>query len=363
MERDLNMLTRTFTGKRVFITGHTGFKGSWLSLWLKLLGAEVTGYALPAERTEDHFNVLNLRSQIDHIEGNILDFDRLTRSMQAARPEFVFHLAAQPLVRRSYLEPRETFETNVTGSVNVLEAVRSLSSQPVLIYVTSDKCYRDQQWNWGYRENDPLGGHDPYSASKACAELVFSSYQQSFFAASGLRAGSVRAGNVIGGGDWAPDRIVPDCIRALRSGRAIQIRNPRSVRPWQHVLEPLAGYLTLAALLAQADAETLPRLTGQAWNYGPAQESHRTVTDLADVLIERWGEGETVVTAAAENWKETAMLYLNCDKTLQQVGWRPRWDFEATIQATVDWYRCWTKGVDPWKLSCSQIGRYMEARA
>jgi CDP-glucose 4,6-dehydratase len=356
-------LTRILAGRRVFVTGHTGFKGAWLSAWLHMLGAEVTGYALPPERDEDLFNVFDLKSRLTHIEGDVRDLPRLAKAIRSAKSEIVFHLAAQPLVRRSYAEPHLTFDTNVMGSVNLLEAVRNCGSALVLIYVTSDKCYRDNNWTWGYRENDALGGHDPYSASKACAELVFASYQQSYFAQVGLRAGSVRAGNVIGGGDWAADRIVPDCIRALLKGDPINIRSPQSVRPWQHVLEPLFGYITLAGRMIQANDAEASLLAGQAWNYGPPHDSHRTVAELVQLLTKNWGGGEVRVTPDSANWKETATLYLNCEKSQHHLGWRPCWDFEGAVQTTVDWYRQCSQGANAWQLSTQQISSYMKGQA
>lgn len=263
----IKTLRETYANRRVFVTGHTGFKGSWLSSWLTLLGAEVTGFALAPEREQDHFHRLGLSQRMRHIEGDIRDAGGLETALRNAAPEFVFHLAAQALVRRSYVEPKQTFETNVAGSVNLLEAVRATPSVRALVYVTSDKCYREAATPGGYREADPLGGRDPYSASKACAELVFTSYQASFLAQRAtFAAASVRAGNVIGGADWAQDRIVPDCVRALLVDQPILIRNPQAVRPWQHVLEALGGYLHLAALLA---SERGKEFEG-AWNFGPA---------------------------------------------------------------------------------------------
>jgi CDP-glucose 4,6-dehydratase len=353
----ISRIVRTFPGARVFITGHTGFKGSWLAAWLQNLGAEVTGYALPPESEEGHFSSLALSRQIHHIEGDTRDADRLRAAVAKTQPHFIFHLAAQPLVRRSYRQPRLTFETNVMGSVNLLEATRACEVAPVLIYVTSDKCYLDQQWTWGYRESDLLGGDDPYSASKACAELVFACYQQSYFRPSRIRCASVRAGNVIGGGDWSEDRIVPDCMRALREERPIQIRNPGAVRPWQHVLEPLSGYLALAAGLV---ADEVP--SGQSWNFGPAGECHRDVGELVENVLQRWGSGSVEICPAPEtNRKESQTLYLNCDKTWRALGWRARWNFQRTVEATVDWYRCWMRGVDAWKLTSGQICAYSEA--
>jgi CDP-glucose 4,6-dehydratase len=344
-----------FEGKRVFITGHTGFKGSWLASWMHLLGADVTGYALPPDREGSHFELLGLAKRIRHIEGDLRDATRLNRAVSTAKPEFLFHLAAQPLVRCSYAEPKYTFDTNIGGSVNLLEAVRECETARVLIYVTSDKCYRNKESQQGYRETDELGGDDPYSASKACAELVFASYQASFFNTPGsVRAASVRAGNVIGGGDWAADRIVPDCIRALLKNEPIPVRNPHAVRPWQHVLEPLSGYIALAAAL---DRNANYR---GAWNFGPSRQSHRTVGELVDTLIELWGSGSKCVAPQAERpLKETSFLYLNCDKAIRDLGWEPVLTFRESLRETVDWYRAAEQGQNIWDLTKSQINAYV----
>lgn len=350
-------LRESFRGKRVLVTGDTGFKGSWLSLWLRQLGAEVHGYSLPPERAEDHYCMLGLESLIDHVTGDIRDLSAVKQVFERVQPEVVFHLAAQPLVRYSYTEPKLTFDTNVAGSVNILEAARECGSLRALIYVTSDKCYRNNEWIWGYRENDELGGHDPYSASKAAAELVFSSYQDSFFQARAeFGAASVRAGNVIGGGDWALDRIVPDAIRALRSGEAIQIRNPNSTRPWQHVLEPLSGYLLTAANLL-AD----PKRFAGAWNFGPDSRSIRTVGDLADMIVRCWGQGATQHARQANAPHEACLLHLNCDKAHQLMDWRPKWDVERAVAETVGWYREVHLGGDAMEISSRQITAYMES--
>jgi CDP-glucose 4,6-dehydratase len=322
-------------GKRVLVTGHTGFKGSWLCVALKELGAEVTGYALPPEGADSHFELLELEKSIRHVIGDIRDGGKLQTVFDDAMPEIVFHLAAQALVRRSYDEPKLTFDTNVAGSVNVLEAVRNTSSVRSFVYITSDKCYLNREWEWGYRENDELGGHDPYSASKAAAEVVFSGYQSSFFRRrETLGASSVRAGNVIGGGDWALDRIVPDCIRSLRDGNPITLRSPESTRPWQHVLEPLSGYLLLAARLYE---------TGQpysgAWNFGPNSGEIRTVSALAEKIIEHWGHGRIEIDKSAATFHEARLLHLNCDKAHQLLGWTPHWAFDRTVAETVRWYR------------------------
>ena len=353
-------LRGTFANRRVFVTGHTGFKGSWLSAWLTLLGAEVTGYALAPERDRDHFHLLGLDRRMRHIEGDIRDAARLEAAVREAAPEFVFHLAAQPLVRRSYVQPRHTFETNVSGSVNLLEAVRETPSVRTLVYVTSDKCYREAATPGGYREGDALGGRDPYSASKACAELVFVSYQASFLAERpGFAAASVRAGNVIGGGDWAEDRIVPDCVRALEAGQPILIRNPQAVRPWQHVLEALGGYLHLAALLAGGRGKEFEG----AWNFGPNLESHRNVQDLVRAVIATWGSGSVRYPAfhGQPQPVEAHTLVLNCEKARQQLGWRPRWDFAEAVRQTMLWYRQSADNSKTWDLTAGQIEGYAGA--
>ena len=345
-----------FEGKRVFITGHTGFKGSWLAAWMHQLGADVTGFALPPDYPDSHFEKLGLAKRINHIEGDLRDADRLRQALCEAKPDFVFHLAAQPLVRRSYAEPKLTFDTNIGGSVNLLEAVRACDTVRVLIYVTSDKCYRNQESRRGYRETDELGGHDPYSASKACAELVFASYQASFFNAShSVMSASVRAGNVIGGGDWAADRIVPDSIRALLARQAIAVRNPGAVRPWQHVLEPLSGYVALATELYHGHKDR-----GGAWNFGPAHEAHRRVEELVDAVIEFWGSGSMTLLAPTNgNLKETSFLYLNCEKAIHELGWSPMFTFREAVRETVEWYRRATETDNVWELTRSQIDAYM----
>ena len=352
----MDELVKFYRGKRVLVTGDTGFKGSWLCLWLKELGAEVTGYALPPDQTPSHFDLLGLAKQIRHVDGNILDTTSLARVFSAVQPEILFHLAAQPIVRLSYASPKETFDTNVGGSVNVLEQVRCCSSLRSVIYVTSDKCYKNKEWIWGYRENDELGGHDPYSASKAAAEIVFVSYQSSFFQQrEGFGAASVRAGNVIGGGDWAVDRIVPDCVRALRQGRPIELRFPAATRPWQHVLEPLSGYLLLGQRLWEN-----PQAFAGAWNFGPGDEAIRTVEQLTRRFTEVWGQGAITGTANTFKPHEAGKLTLNCDKARQLLGWRPQWNFDRTVTETAEWYRHWSTGEDVAAISHAQILRYME---
>lgn len=343
-----------FKNKKVIVTGDTGFKGSWLALWLHKLGADVLGYSLPPLRSMDHYSAINLHMMITHVDGDIRDHAFLKKVFDDFKPEFLFHLAAQALVRLSYNDPKLTFDTNIAGSVNILEMVRSSSSLRSVIYVTSDKCYRNREWIWGYRENDELGGHDPYSASKAAAEMVFSSYGDSFFKnKKECGVASVRAGNVIGGGDWADDRILPDTVKSLRVGKPVVLRNPQATRPWQHVLEPLSGYLTLAARLYQS-----PEKYSGSWNFGPRGESFKTVANLAEKIIECWGGGEIIINRDPHAPHEAGLLHLNCDKANNLLHWHPQWDFNNTVEKTVKWYR----ETDTSKLrsiSISQINEYM----
>jgi CDP-glucose 4,6-dehydratase len=349
-----------YSGKRVFITGDTGFKGSWLSLWLSELGAEVTGYALPPGYPRSHFELLGLDRTIRHIDGDIRDAASLAKHLRAARPEFVFHLAAQSLVRRSYADPLETFSTNVLGSAHLLDAVRNAPSVRALIYVTSDKCYLNKEWEWSYRETDELGGHDPYSASKAAAEKVFQGYYHSFLKhRPELGAATVRAGNVIGGGDWAEDRLIPDCIRALQNGKPIVLRNPDATRPWQFVLEPVGGYLAHALKLAQA-----PQRYAGSWNYGPEAGSLRTVAEVVGRIIELWGAGKIERETANDARHEAMLLQLSIDKVRGQLGWRPVYDAAKSIDQTVRWYRTMDRGnASAADLSRAQIREYMAAAA
>jgi CDP-glucose 4,6-dehydratase len=345
----------TFKGKRILITGNTGFKGSWISLWLKELGADVVGYALPPSREDDHFNLIGLDKIIHHVNGDIQELPSLQRTFNEFQPEILFHLAAQPLVRFSYEEPKLTFDTNVGGSVNILEAIRSTDSLRAAIYVTSDKCYLNKEWTWGYRENDELGGRDPYSASKAAAELIFSAYMDSYLnQRRDFGAASVRAGNVIGGGDWSQDRIVPDSIKSLIKKEPIILRNPMSTRPWQHVLEPLSGYLILAARLYES-----PKAYSGSWNFGPRGESIHTVSDLAHKIVSCWGHGEVQIRNQGESPHEAGLLHLNCDKAHQLLGWYPKWGFESTVEETVKWYREVNNGVPALQITKKQINDFM----
>lgn len=345
-----------YAGKRVFVTGHTGFKGAWLTYLLNQLGADVTGFALPPEQGASHFEMLDLRSKISHIEGDIRDSAALHAALNEAQPEFVFHLAAQALVKRSYADPAGTFNTNVMGSVNLLDSVRQCESVRSLVYITSDKCYENVEWFWGYRENDTLGGHDPYSASKAAAEIVFSAYVRSFFASrSALGAATARAGNVIGGGDWAADRIVPDCIRAIEQGESILLRNPNATRPWQHVLEPLSGYLLLGAKLFDH-----PKQYAGSWNFGPATTEVRTVHDVAKSIVHHLGRGRIEVSNSQPTHHEARLLQLNCDKAHQLLGWRPRWNVDKTLAATAQWYKVILDGGNVEALTKSQLKDYFD---
>ncbi len=346
-----------FRGKTVLITGDTGFKGSWLSFWLHELGAKVVGIALPPDQKDGLFEALELHKKIRHSDVDIRNVEVVQKIFNETKPEFVFHLAAQSLVRKSYFEPKATWDTNVGGSTNILEAVRSCSSVKSLIYVTSDKCYKNKEWLWGYRENDELGGHDLYSSSKAAAELLFTSYQKCFLEKiENLGASSVRAGNVIGGGDWSADRIVPDCITSLLKHAPIPVRNPASIRPWQHVLDPLNGYL----LLAYKQSTSSKELSGN-WNFGPDATSNKTVMELVNSIIEHWGSG-SFVTPSREGQvlHEASLLQLNCDKAKHILNWRPVWDFKRTINETIFWYKALSEKRNMEEVTRHQIQTFMK---
>ena len=317
------------------VTGHTGFKGSWLCEWLLSLGAEVTGLALEPDTTPSLFNQLGLADRLTHVVGDIRSQETVSRVLAAAKPDFLFHMAAQPLVRRSYREPVETWSTNVLGTIHVMEALRRLDKPCAAVCVTTDKCYENREWLWGYRETDPLGGHDPYSSSKAAAEIAVASWRRSFFQGPErqVRIASARAGNVVGGGDWAEDRIVPDSMRALSQGEPIKVRNPAATRPWQHVIEPLAGYLRLAEALAQA-----ARPPCEAFNFGPSLASNRPVGELVATILEHW-PGEWLDRSDPTAPHEANLLHLQIDKAHHQLGWQPRWDYATTLARTVGWYR------------------------
>jgi CDP-glucose 4,6-dehydratase len=352
-----------YKGKKVFVTGHTGFKGSWLVSWLLSSGADVVGYSLEPPTEPSFFDACGLERRIRSLIGDVRDFDNLYRAISKEMPEFVFHLAAQTLVRLSYSMPRETFETNIMGTVNVLEAVRRCGSVRALVNVTSDKCYENFEWFWGYRENDKMGGHDCYSASKGCSELVTNAFRNSFFSDndSHVRVASVRAGNVIGGGDWAEDRLLPDCVRALRAGRSIMVRNPRSIRPWQYVLEPLSGYLLLGQKLAESGDDCY--CTG--WNFGPELSDTIPVEEVVNEVIRAWGGGHWRCPNNREPAEhEATFLRLDCSKAFHILGWRPVYDIHTAISRTVDWYKKFHDGgVDMFEFSLHEIALYCDSAA
>lgn len=351
-------LKNSFAGRRVLVTGHTGFKGAWLALWLRELGASVTGYALPPEENALYQKV-GLHSLVDSLYGDVRDAEKLERALQHARPEVVFHLAAQPLVRASYSEPKATFDTNVSGLVNLLEAVRRQPGIRVCQIITTDKVYENLEAGEAYREADRLGGHDPYSASKACAELVAGAYRDSFFPPSrlsshGISLSTARAGNVIGGGDWSNDRLLPDCARALAAGRTVAIRNAASIRPWQHVLDPLSGYLMLAARQL-----TAPDSFSEAWNFGPAPDQHFPVSAVVESVIRHWGSGSSVLASEGAAPREAGVLRLDCGKARTRLGWRPLYDLDSGIRETVAWYKAASSpGFDALSFTRRQIAEY-----
>jgi CDP-glucose 4,6-dehydratase len=349
------MTTDFWLGKSVLVTGHTGFKGSWLALWLHDLGARVAGYALPPPSSPSLHDLARMADLVDGVEGDVRDLDRLREVFAARKPEIVFHLAAQSLVRPSYEEPVATFDTNVMGAINVLEACRYARSVRAVVMVTSDKCYENREWHWAYREDDALGGHDPYSASKACAELVTASYRRAFLNDHGPRVASVRAGNVIGGGDWARDRLVPDLVTALAAKRPAIIRNPASIRPWQHVAEPLGGYLLVAQRLYEGSSDA-----ASAWNFGPHPESVQPVSVIADRVCELWGDGATWRRDESQQPHEARTLTLDSAKARAALGWRPRLGHDVTLEWTVDWYKTAARGSGAREKTLTQIRRYRE---
>lgn len=363
-----------FRNKRVFLTGHTGFKGAWLAHWLCDLGADVHGFALDPPTQPALYDQLALAKRINDQRNDIRDAAAVAHAITDCQPDFVFHLAAQSLVRHSYAAPVETYEVNVLGSIHVLQALRALTKPCAAIFVTTDKCYENREWLHGYREEDPLGGHDPYSSSKAAAEIAIASFRRSFFQTHPVKIATARAGNVIGGGDWALDRIVPDCIRAVQRGEPVPVRNRVATRPWQHVLEPLSGYLWLAANLAQAemdDSNRAPRsspplatcdsrLLSSAFNFGPALTSNKTVADLVQEIIKHTG-GEWFDASDPNAVHEASRLNLVTDKAFHVLGWQPVWSFEETVARTAAWYLAVAGGESPHDLTLKQIQAYQQA--
>jgi CDP-glucose 4,6-dehydratase len=348
----------TYIHKRVLITGHTGFKGSWLAHWLLELGAQVTGYALQPVNPA-LFNQIGLEGRIENIIGDVRDFNKLRSVISDVQPDFIFHLAAQPLVRLSYDQPIETYSTNIMGTVNLLEAIRLEGRPCAVVMITTDKCYENKEWLYGYREEDPMGGYDPYSSSKGAAELIISAYRRSYFTDPSLsiRVASARAGNVIGGGDWSLDRIVPDCIRSLQENEFILVRNKFSTRPWQHVLEPISGYLWLGACLYKPQLAYRSDKLDSAFNFGPDISSNKTVLELVNEILKHW-EGRGWLDKSDPNMlHEASLLNLSTDKAYQVLGWKANWDFEQTVYNTINWYQSTThKGL----VTNNQITTYIQ---
>ena len=339
--------------RRVFLTGHTGFKGGWLALWLQYQGAKVTGLALPPSTTNNFFSVAGVADEMTSQLGDVRDLETVAAAVRIADPEIVFHLAAQPLVAEGYRDPITTFSTNVMGTANVFEALRKVRAVKAIVVITSDKCYENKEWAWGYRENEPLGGHDPYSASKACTEMVSASYRSSYFSDLGVGVGTARAGNVFGGGDWSENRLVPDLLAAFAAGQSAEIRNPLAVRPWQHVLDPLAGYLKLAERMVS------DKSLAQAWNFGPDDSACLTVGDLATRLASSWG--------AHASWRvgencvphEAHQLRLDVSMARQRLRWTPRLSMDSAIAQTIDWHKAWiAKDINMKDFSLRQIAAY-----
>ena len=358
---DMEISAGFWSGRRVFITGHTGFKGGWLCLWLKQLGASVTGYSLPPETTPNLFELSRLRDGITSHLADIRDPERLRAAMLEANPEVIFHLAAQPLVRASYRLPVDTFATNVMGTVHVLEAARTCPQLKVLQVITTDKVYDNREWPWPYREDEALGGHDPYSASKAACELAVASYRRSFLGAQGISVATARAGNVIGGGDWAQDRVLPDCIRAFRAGRPVTLRRPTAVRPWQHVLEPLAGYIELAQAQWFETQKTTDWRYARAMNFGPDASAETTVGTLARLAAHAWGPGAEVVEEAdPQAPHEAGLLTLDPSVARQMLGWRTHLTVRESVSLSVDWYRRCEAGEGAAEICREQIDSYQQ---
>lgn len=352
--------TSPWQGRRVFLTGHTGFKGSWMALWLTELGATVCGYSLEPPSTPSLFEVARVGERVRHIVGDIRDLEQLRIVMQEFAPDVVLHLAAQSLVRRSYVEPALTYETNVMGTVNVLESIRHTPSVKATVLITTDKCYENREWHWGYRERDRLGGHDPYSNSKACAELLSAAYRDSFFppdqlAKHGVAIATARAGNVIGGGDWAEDRLIPDLIRGFVSGEQVRIRNPHAIRPWQHVLEPVRGYIQLAERLLAGD-----KTFASAWNFGPGEEDARSVEWIVREVAKQWSPETSWAVDDGPHPHEATYLKLDCARAHDLLGWRPALGLSAALELVVEWYKQWQAGSDMQQITVDQIAAYQQ---
>jgi CDP-glucose 4,6-dehydratase len=340
--------------KRVLLTGHTGFKGAWMSLWLHSMGAKVQGFALAPPTSPSLFVEAKVGDLIQSNLGDIRDFAAISKVVKDFKPEVVFHMAAQPLVRQSYDEPIETYAINVMGTAHLLESIRSIDTVRAVVNVTTDKCYENREWVWGYREDEAMGGYDPYSSSKACSELVTAAYRQSFLDKAGIAVATARAGNVIGGGDWAKDRLVPDILRAFENKQPVSIRNPNSIRPWQHVLEPLSGYLLLAQKLC-----TEPKAFSEAWNFGPQDDDAKPVGWIVEAMANKWGKEASWSIDEGDHPHEAHYLKLDISKARQRLGWSPRWSLDQALDHTVEWHMAWLKGSDM-RLQCfKQIENYL----
>lgn len=342
-----------WSGKKVFVTGHSGFKGGWLSIWLKSLGAEVIGFSIAPTQLPCLFEEARVSDDMTSLIGDIRDLSALSASIKSHRPEIIFHMAAQPLVRSSYVDPVETYATNVMGTVNLLESARQVDSVKVIVNVTTDKCYENREWAWGYRETEAMGGYDPYSSSKGCSELVTSAYRNSFLRAAEVSVASARAGNVIGGGDWAIDRLVPDALRALQNKQSFVVRNPNAIRPWQHVLEPLSGYLLLAKKMYGSTNQY-----SEAWNFGPRDDDAKTVSWIASNICHVWGDGASWVTDDGDHPHEANYLKLDISKARSDLGWQPRWTLRDSLSRIVKWHKSWQEGFCAETLCLNEINDF-----
>lgn len=343
-------------GKKVFLTGHTGFKGSWMSLWLQNMGAILKGYSLEIETNPSLFKIADVGSEMESEIGDIRNLDTLTKSMISFNPDIVIHMAAQPLVRLSYAKPIDTYTSNVIGTLNVLESARKCSNLKSIVCITTDKCYENNEWYWGYRETDPMGGYDPYSSSKGCAELVISAYQRSFFSSDNTPSlASARAGNVIGGGDWAEDRLIPDVLNAFEQSKNAVIRNPDAIRPWQHVLEPLSGYLVLAQELYLNGDEY-----AEAWNFGPCDDDCKSVSWIVNKMANYWGNDASWSKETKSNPHEAGILKLDCSKALNRLEWKPKWNLEKSLKLIVNWHQVYINKGDLKKETLNEIHKYIK---
>jgi CDP-glucose 4,6-dehydratase len=355
---EMKVVSNFWSGKKVLITGHTGFKGSWLCLWLEQMGAEVNGFSLPLDDSNKMFQLCEVGDRVNSVSGDVRNLPQLLETVKEIQPEIVFHMAAQPLVRASYEDPVETYATNIMGTVNVLESVRRHESVKVLVNVTTDKCYENREWVWGYRESDPMGGYDPYSSSKGCSELVTAAYRKSFFSKQGSTAiATARAGNVIGGGDWATDRLIPDILAAFRDGNSVEIRNPNATRPWQHVLEPLSGYLLLAQELYGQNI-----LARDAWNFGPTEEGVRPVSFLVDFLVANWASDVSWHQSTELHPHEATLLKLDISKAQSILNWNPTFTLEKTLETILSWEKALTNGLNLKEEALSQINEFISIR-